>query len=120
MQFATIERNNRILYVTIYCSMEIGQLIDSNPWWTTKKVPDEWKGIHRNDYDALLRSLSIREITIITGVRRSGKSTLMYQMVDRLLKRDISPEQILFIDLEDHRIADVGLEDIYQTYLFSC
>jgi len=96
--------------------MKIDQIIDSNPWWTTKTVPDEWKGIHRKDYDPLLRSLSIKEITIITGVRRSGKSTLMYQMVDKLLKEGLPPEQILFINLEDHRINDASLEDIYQTY----
>ena len=38
---------------------------------------------------------------IITGVRRSGKSTIMYQMINKLLQRGISQKQILFVNLED-------------------
>ena len=76
-----------MLYVTLQCNMNIDKLTETNPWWTTGKVPDEWKGKNREAYTTLLQSLNIREITIITGVRRSGKSTLMYQMVDQLLQK---------------------------------
>jgi len=96
--------------------MHIEKLTDANPWWTTKQVPEEWKGKKRETYSSLLQSLTIREITIITGVRRSGKSTLMYQMVDGLLQKGVPAEQILFINLEDNRTADDSLDDIYRTY----
>ncbi len=96
--------------------MKIEKLYESNPWWAGKGVSPELKGKLRQEYDLLLKSISIAEITIITGVRRSGKSTLMYQMVDRLLKEGVTPEQILFINLEDTKIANDTLDEIYEAY----
>lgn len=96
--------------------MRIEKLYESNPWWAGRSVSVELKGKLRNDYDLLLKSISIDEVTIITGVRRSGKSTLMYQMVDQLLKEGIAPDQILFINLEDNKIANDTLDEIYEAY----
>ncbi|MDP2947556.1 MAG: ATP-binding protein [Nanoarchaeota archaeon] len=87
-----------------------------NPWWEDKKLVKELEGKPRPQYKNLLDSINIREITIIIGVRRSGKSTLMYQMVDNLLNKDINPEQILFINLEDKKLIGIDLDEIYNTY----
>ncbi|MHA1785926.1 MAG: ATP-binding protein [Candidatus Helarchaeota archaeon] len=99
--------------------MKIEKLYELNPWWAHKEVSVKLTGKPRKEYAFLLKSTSIDEISIITGVRRSGKSTLMYQMVDRLLKDDISAEQILFLNLEDTKIAHDTLEEIYKTYRIS-
>ena len=56
------------------------------------------------------------EITIITGIRRSGKSTFMYQMIDQLLKEGVNPKQILFVNLEDKKLTNDSLDDIYLSY----
>jgi len=91
-------------------------LIEWNPWWETKVMPEELKAKHRPRYEQLVESIEIREITIITGVRRSGKSTLMYQMIDWLLKKGIDPKQILFANLEDKKLVKDSLQDIYSSY----
>lgn len=96
--------------------MVIEILKEWNPWWEKKELVRELEGRNRPAYRDLLDSISIREITIITGVRRSGKSTLMYQMVDNLLRKNIEPEQILFINLEDKKLSDVPLDVMYQEY----
>lgn len=96
--------------------MQVDKLIEWNPWWETKEVPEELKAKPRPKYEQLLNSIEIKEITIITGVRRSGKSTLMYQMIDGLLKKGISPMQILFVNLEDKKLAKDSLQDIYESY----
>ena len=96
--------------------MNIQQLSESNQWWATKSVDELLTGSLREEYELILKSTKVREIIIITGVRRSGKSTLMYQLVDKLLKEGASPEQILFVNLEDAKLAKDSLEDIYQTY----
>jgi len=96
--------------------MEIQKLSEANPWWTTKEVSSWLKGKPREEYNLLLKSTGIKEVTIITGVRRSGKSTLMYQMVDKLLKEGVAPEQILFVNLEDIKLKENTLDEIYQTY----
>lgn len=96
--------------------MEIGKLSEWNPWWEDKKLIKGLEGIHRPGYDLLLNSAEIKEITIITGIRRAGKSTLMYQMISALLKKGIAPTQILFVNLEDKKLIKDSLDDIYNSY----
>lgn len=86
-----------------------------NPWWENKELIKELEGKHRPLYEDLIDSVNIKEITIIVGVRRSGKSTLMYQIIDNLLEK-IEPEQILFVNLEDKKLTQLSLEDIYNSY----
>ena len=86
-----------------------------NPWWEKKELIEDLEGKRRLLYEDLIDSVNIKEITIITGVRRSGKSTLMYQMIDSLLKK-VSPNQILFVNLEDKKLTKLSLEEIYNYY----
>ncbi|MEA3547908.1 MAG: ATP-binding protein [Thermodesulfobacteriota bacterium] len=64
---------------------------------------------------------SQKEIHIITGVRRSGKSTLMRLLMQHLIKdQDISPHQILYLNFEDERFVNFSVEDfqtLHETYL---
>lgn len=96
--------------------MEIAVLNEWNPWWESKEAVNVLTGKPRPMYSHLVNSIGIKEITIITGVRRSGKSTLMYQMISDLLKKGVSPEQILFVNLEDKKLVDNSLDDIYMCY----
>ncbi len=41
-------------------------------------------------------------IKVITGIRRSGKSTLMTMFKDYLLKNSVSEEQIIYLNFEDY------------------
>lgn len=96
--------------------MNISALKEWNPWWENTKLLDKLKGFPRNSYETMIHSLNIREITIILGIRRSGKSTLMYQMIDTLIKKGTDPDQILFVNLEDNKLKDFDLENIYSSY----
>ena len=96
--------------------MEYEKLNEWNPWWENKELVKELLGIHRPEYDALIDSIDIKEITIITGVRRSGKSTIMYQMISRLLKNGITPNQILFVNFDDKKLSQDSLDEIYEGY----
>lgn len=96
--------------------MEIEKLREWNPWWDEKKSILRLRGKSRSTYESLIGSVNVKQITIITGVRRSGKSTLMYEMIAKLLEKNISPEQILFVNLEDKRLSEDSLDDIYDSY----
>jgi len=96
--------------------MEIEKLNEWNPWWEDAKLIGKLMGKHRPVYDLLINSVDIKEITIITGIRRAGKSTLMYQMINNLLKNGVAPNQILFVNLEDKKLSKDSFEDIYQSY----
>ena len=96
--------------------MEIEKLSEWNPWWENKELLKKLIGMHRPKYDYLIDSINIKEIVIITGIRRSGKSTLMYQMINKLLENGVDQKQILFVNLEDKKLANESLDDIYLTY----
>ncbi|HLD42504.1 MAG TPA: ATP-binding protein [Candidatus Nanoarchaeia archaeon] len=96
--------------------MEIGKLTEWNPWWEKKEFIEGLKGKPRPKYAHLTNSIDLKEITVITGVRRSGKSTLMFQMIDHLMNEGTAPEQILFINLEDKKLLNDSLDDIYGCY----
>ncbi|HLC19736.1 MAG TPA: ATP-binding protein [Candidatus Nanoarchaeia archaeon] len=96
--------------------MEHNKLVEWNPWWSDGKVPDELHGRERSDYTMLVGSVQLKEVTVITGVRRSGKSTLMYQMIKKIINGGVDAAQILFVNLEDSKLHDDSLDDIYTSY----
>ncbi len=92
-------------------------LADWNMWWETHEVPEILLGRERGKSEELIDLLELREIKIVTGVRRSGKTTLLYQVIDHLLKSGVSPENILFINFEDAALAHYAPDEIYKSYL---
>lgn len=92
-------------------------LADWNPWWRTGRVPAELRGITRPYTGELIRLAGERQVKIVTGVRRSGKSTLFYQLIDWLLEtQKVPPQQVLLINFEDLSLEQAGIEQIYNAY----
>jgi predicted AAA+ superfamily ATPase len=50
--------------------------------------------------------------TVCTGVRRSGKSTYLFQVMDRLLNKGVSRENIVYLNFFDDRIHNLRVEGI--------
>ena len=48
---------------------------------------------------------------IITGLRRAGKTTLLYKRVQDLIKKGVSWNQIIYINFEDERLSGFTLSD---------
>lgn len=92
-------------------------LADWNLWWGTSEVPEILLGRGRGKSEELIDLMGLREIKIVTGVRRSGKTTLLYQVIDHLLKSGVSPENILLINFEDAALAHYAPDEIYESYL---
>jgi len=105
-------------------------LESQNPWWFSKGFET---GIDRlPQFPRMLRYLEAREILLLAGARRTGKSTLVYQIIQSLLERGVPKEAILYINLdeplfvsmaddptllggivEDHLARHDGLERLY-------
>ncbi|MDR2907814.1 MAG: ATP-binding protein [Bacteroidales bacterium] len=50
---------------------------------------------------------------VLIGLRRAGKSYLMYQIIqDLILSREIDIEDVLYINFEDERIASIKAEEL--------
>lgn len=48
---------------------------------------------------------------VVTGLRRSGKSTLLYKVAQDLIRAGATWNQIIYVNFEDERLAEFGLND---------
>ncbi len=94
-------------------------LTDSNPWWENRGFKS---GIKREKYvTKIMEFLEDGELVVLDGIRRSGKTTLLYQTVRELIeteKTPISPEKILFVDFENptFNFLENPLRNVLETY----
>ena len=72
-------------------------LLLHNPHWQNKKYNI---AIQRNTLEKLISYRNTKEIFVIKGIRRSGKSSLLKLYINRLMK-DVDPLSILFINFDD-------------------
>jgi len=60
--------------------------------------------------------LNQKEIHIISGVRRCGKSTLMRFLMERLIEEGVKKQNILYLNFEDDRFAEFTTADFERLY----
>lgn len=94
-------------------------LQEYNTYWYKKNYNPDL--ISRPDYlSRLMLLMQRREILVLKGVRRSGKSSLLKLLIRQLIENGVDPLRILFINLEDYRFGadpDTGLLDLlYDIY----
>jgi predicted AAA+ superfamily ATPase len=77
--------------------------------------------VRREVQDKIANYITQREILIITGVRRSGKSSLMKLLCDDLLSiGDVLENNILYLNFEDERFIPFTFQDfepLYETFI---
>ncbi len=84
-----------------------------NPWWQNKEYSFEIKD--REIFLSLDKFLSRKEIIFFTGVRRSGKTSTMYYLINKLLNKK-NPKKILYLNMDDEVLSLSKLDEIYETY----
>lgn len=85
--------------------MDITQFNLANPWRSNMNwdVPS----IRREVLDDILRWIQEPEILILTGARQVGKTSILYQIIDELLRRKLSkPEDIFYFNLDLSGFSD--------------
>ncbi len=92
-------------------------LNDWNYWF--KPLPNTYR---RAFYEEeIARKSQAKEVIVIKGVRRSGKSSLLINEIKRLLKNGVDVKNILFVNFEDQRFRlfkeETLLEEIKSVYL---
>lgn len=91
-----------------------------NPWWRTPlAIKEETKPQKRLVYDEALRMLthkSIRRFVVLSGVRRVGKTTLMYQIIDHLIDEGVDPKNIFYVTFDNPILKLVNAETVLSIY----
>lgn len=78
-------------------------LILHNRHWNNEKYPDLF---HRHIFDPIFKKLKLKEVHVLLGIRRSGKSTLFKLLINRLSEQ-VDPKGILYVNLDDPFFSDV-------------
>jgi len=94
--------------------MDIELLSRFNDWWITGKVKRELLfSYKRYLFQKLLQNLEGRQMVLLTGLRRIGKTVLLYQLINELLQRGVNPRNIFYFSFDEERY---GLEEVINTY----
>ncbi len=84
-----------------------------NPW---EKEMDT--GIKREDYiKKIFPYFGRKEVIILKGIRRSGKSTIIKQLISELIESGVNKKQILYLYLEDYGFAGNLNLDLFEEVL---
>ena len=90
-------------------------LYQYNPWWeeyvTTKEIRPREKYLN-----SLRGYLELKQIVVLTGLRRVGKTTLMKLIIGELLSRHVPPYHILYVSLDDYLLRQNNILEIVNEF----
>lgn len=76
-------------------------LLVFNPWWEEKIVRKELaKEFKRDIFGDLIKNFTNKQIIAIYGLRRVGKSVSLFQTIEFLINKKVSPERILYFSFD--------------------
>ena len=84
-----------------------------NPWWKNDEISEELnRPYKRNFFDKIKGFQKYRQIIIVSGLRRVGKTTLLYQTINKLLS-ETKPKNIFYFSF-DKEVKD--LIELFEGY----
>ena len=98
----------------------INTLQKYNVWWRNiSAVSADSKPQKRLAYYEAKRILghdSVRRFVVLSGARRVGKTTIMYQLIDHLMEEGVPPRNILYVSFDNPMIKLVNIERVLDIY----
>jgi len=93
--------------------MERKKLEEFNHWWIKGKVdPELALPFKRDAYYEIEKSLNNKFILALVGLRRIGKTVMIYQLIQGLIEK-VPTENILFFSFDE---SSAKLDEILETY----
>ncbi len=90
-------------------------LYQYNPWWEEAFNNENMKP--REKYLIELRKyLDFKQIIILTGLRRVGKTTLMKLIIEEQINKGIEPNHILYVSLDDYLLHKNNIIEIVNEF----
>lgn len=82
--------------------MDYTSFLLQNPWRSGDFKDDQ--SVEREIFPALLQDMEHKDITVITGSRQVGKTTLLMDIVSHLLQKGVPAEAIFYFNLDDFNL----------------
>lgn len=86
-----------------------------NPWWADVDLLTGLSGAKRDITEKITDTLSIPHIKDIVGIRRSGKTTILYQIIKLLITQEIEHKNIVFLNFDDPDVQAASFDDLIKT-----
>ena len=85
-----------------------------NPWWDEGYV---FEIKRREKYlKKIFENMNSRDIILLAGLRRVGKSSIMKLVINELIKKGVDKTRILFVSLDDFLFNDKSIFEIIDEY----
>ncbi|WP_456427369.1 ATP-binding protein [Desulfurobacterium sp.] len=86
-----------------------------NPWWEGKKAAEG--KIEREKYTSKLsRLLDTKDVVLLTGLRRVGKTTIMKLFIDHLIESGVEPRRIFYVSLDFYGLEKFSILEIVEEF----
>ncbi|HEX9908379.1 MAG TPA: ATP-binding protein [Thermoplasmata archaeon] len=97
----------------------VRQMAVSNPQWKGEGLVEHIGKIHSRDaMEEIVKYVPDRQIVLVTGPRRSGKTTAMTQEIQELLDKGVNPRNILYFSFDEVLSREhTVLEDVVSYFL---
>ena len=94
----------------------LSALTDWNPWWQGENIPNDLLGRERHTSTPIDEIMKRKEMKTVTGIRRCGKSTLIYQLIEKLISANVDGKEIILVNFDDDMLSGRSLSEIMEVY----
>ncbi|MFH1587980.1 MAG: ATP-binding protein [Candidatus Diapherotrites archaeon] len=96
-------------------SIDFTVLTQFNPWWVKGVVPEAFLGLRKRPVFGLLKSyLDKRFIVLVYGLRRVGKTTVFYQLIQHLIDSKFNSDNILYFSFDEKSASIEGVVSAFE------
>ncbi|MBO5303366.1 MAG: ATP-binding protein [Lachnospiraceae bacterium] len=91
-----------------------------NEWWRNPSIIKEnSKPQKRTAYEEAMKIIkhkSIRRFVVLSGARRVGKTTILYQMIENLMEEGVNSKNILYVSFDNPIVKFMNVENVLAIY----
>ena len=92
-----------------------------NPWWKNSQIPSDYlREMKRTAFyeaERIVMNESVRRFIILSGARRVGKTTILYQLIQKLIQQEVDEKNIIYLSLDNPILKFGTLDKIMEIYI---
>jgi Predicted ATPase (AAA+ superfamily) len=92
-----------------------------NPWWATKQVPASFappvKRLAFYEIVSLLNRNDLHRTIILSGARRVGKTTILYQLCQYFIENGVPADHILYATFDHPILKMTSLQQVVEIFI---
>ena len=88
-----------------------------NNWWADKNVKKELVPETKRDlFKEAEKDFKRKQMQILIGLRRTGKSTIMFQLIQKLINEKVNPANIIYVSFDETELQEKKFDEILKEY----